>query len=122
MSASCDGENFLDHRASCPFIASQAAVLPSTDVNLFVLVRRVVATLHERRSCEVVVTAAAAKEHQGHKAASDDKRKEGAEAKSDPAMFGHGNLIARGPHRSSPDDGQDKYCSEYPEQNELAAT
>lgn len=67
------------------------------------------------------MTAAAAEEHQGHQAASDDKREKRAEAKSDPAMFGHRNVVAGRPYRRRPDNGDDKYRYQNAKQNELAA-
>jgi transcription elongation factor Elf1 len=107
--------------ARCEKCGGKGRIAAPTEAALFVVFRRFVATLHELRSCDLVVTAAAAKEHQGHKAASDGKREEGAEAKSDPAVFGHGNLIAGGPYRDRPNNREDKYCCERPEQNEVAA-
>jgi hypothetical protein len=93
---------------------------PERSAALLVVARRL-ATLHELRSCRLIMTAAAAKEHQGHQATSDDKREERAEAKSDPAMFGHRNVVAGGPYRCRPDNGDDKDRYQRAEQNEMAA-
>ena len=67
------------------------------------------------------MTAAATKEHQGHQAASDDKREERAEAERNPAMFGHRHVVAGRPYRRRPHNGDDKYRHQRAEQNEVAS-
>ena len=73
----------------------------------FVVMRRF--ALHEFRGRRLVMTTAAAEEHQRHQAASNDKREKRAEAESDPAVFGHRNVVAGSPYRRRPDDGDDQY-------------
>lgn len=44
--------------------------------------RRFLAALHQLRSRNIVMTAAAAKEHQGHQSVPDDKREQGAQPRA----------------------------------------
>jgi hypothetical protein len=54
------------------------------------------------------MAAAAAEEHEGHESAPNDQGKKGAQAKGDPTMFVHGNVVAGRPYHGRPDNGQDK--------------
>ena len=67
------------------------------------------------------MTAAAAKEHQRHQPATDDKREQGAKAEGYPAMLRHRNVIARRPHIGRPDHGHEEDRGQHREQHELAA-
>ena len=51
------------------------------------------------------MAAAAAKEHQRHQPAPNDKREHGAKTEGNPAMLRHGNVIARRRDRDRPDNG-----------------
>ena len=66
------------------------------------------------------MTAAAAIEHQGHKSAPDEEREESAKAESDPAVFGHWNVIGRRPCGNCPEERQDKYRRQCTKYNEMA--
>jgi hypothetical protein len=66
------------------------------------------------------VTAAAAEEHQGHQPAPDEKRKEGSETKSDPAVLIHHSVASRVPYRRSPEASEQEQDSQSYEKGDLA--
>lgn len=51
---------------------------------------------------DIIVTAAAAEEHQRHQPAADEKGEESSEAKRDPAVLAHFDAAAGSPDRESP--------------------
>ena len=68
----------------------------------------------------IVVTAAAAEEHQGHQPAPDEERKEGSEAKGDPAVLIHHGVASEVPHRRSPEASEQEQDGQRYEKSDLA--
>jgi hypothetical protein len=63
----------------------------------------------------LVMAAAAAKEHQRHQPATDDKREQGAKADGYPAVLRHRNVTIRPSHIGRPDNGHEKDRGQHSE-------
>jgi len=76
------------------------------------------AAFPERIGC-IVVTATATEEHQGHKPAPDEERKEGAETQRNPAVLIHYGVAAGVPHGYRPNAGEDEEAPQNHEKDDL---
>jgi hypothetical protein len=78
------------------------------------------ATLHELRSRDLVMTAAAAEEHQRHESTPEDKGEHGAKTEGNPTVRRHGSVIARRPDRDGPNNSHDEDRGQRRQNQELA--